>query len=89
MLMVPSTSKSMEDHKEELQSMWKIPAIASLVSLFHDKLNLPHLEIEFLEDGLLGKTGLGTFMLNDLIVAFLKGIFPRSCIKFPKRKKYA
>ncbi|GFS40483.1 cat eye syndrome critical region protein 2 homolog [Trichonephila inaurata madagascariensis] len=54
----PSTSLSMEDQKKELQSMWKVPAIASIVSLCHESLNLPHLEIESLEDGLLKKSSI-------------------------------
>ncbi|GFX92873.1 uncharacterized protein TNCV_4014821 [Trichonephila clavipes] len=72
----PSTSQSVENPKKELQSMWKVPAIAAIVSIFHVRLNLPHLEIETLEDKLLKKSLIGSLLLNELIVALLKGIFP-------------
>ncbi|GFU12593.1 hypothetical protein NPIL_606801 [Nephila pilipes] len=80
-------SESGHASENDVMSMWKVPAIAQFVSLFKDSLKLPEIEIEELEEGLLGMTETGSFILQNLIIVLLTGIYPKCSVKFPKRRK--
>ncbi|GIX81902.1 cat eye syndrome critical region protein 2 [Caerostris darwini] len=68
--------------EQEIQQMWEIAAIAQYVSRLYEDLNLPQIEIEELEDGLLGKNEVGRTTVEDLMIRLLKGIYP--CTKIGK-----
>ncbi|GIX81910.1 hypothetical protein CDAR_558911 [Caerostris darwini] len=68
-------SVTFENKKQEIQQMWQIASIAQFVSSLYQDLNLPEIEIEELEDGLLGKNEVGLTSVEDLMIKLLKGIY--------------
>ncbi|GFT73431.1 hypothetical protein TNCV_4020811 [Trichonephila clavipes] len=66
----------------ELQSLWQVPAIATFISICRFKFNLPHLDIETVEELLMTKSLIGRILLKELIVALLEAIYGRRINSF-------
>ncbi|KAG8192497.1 hypothetical protein JTE90_018021 [Oedothorax gibbosus] len=69
-------TKEVEDLKKEIQCMHLLPSTAQFVSLYRFAFKLPEIEIEELEDGILELNKVGGKVLQDLLVALARGIYP-------------
>ncbi|XP_035233622.1 uncharacterized protein LOC118205445 [Stegodyphus dumicola] len=80
---LPAKESDPTQMREELQSWWEIASIAQYVSLFRFSFQLPEIEIEELEDGLIeDATEEGSSWLRNFIVSLLRGILSSRGVTF-------